>query len=293
MNYFKLKQYFVESLSSIYEEPELESIFFLLLDELYSISRIDYSLNKQKEVDFEIENKLKQNIIELKQNKPVQHILGYGYCLGRKFKVSKDVLIPRRETEELIDLILKNHKNQEQRIIDIGTGTACISINLKLESPQFEVLALDVSENVLAIAQENARHFKSLIHFQQMNILESKEWNVFENNTFDIIVSNPPYVRNKEKGEMHKNVLDYDPELALFVDDNNPLVFYTRILQFAGKKLRKGGFLYFEINEAFANEIVDLMKSFLFVDIQIVNDLYGKQRFVYGKKSKKGSFDLV
>ncbi len=285
MNYFKLKQYFISELSSIYEERELEQVFFLILEDLFRFSKMDYSLGKHRNVEQERIDKINTILKALKTNKPIQHILGFGYCLERKFKVSKDVLIPRQETEELIDLILKNHSNAKARVLDIGTGTACIPINLKLENPLFEVSALDVSQDVLNIARQNAEKYLVDIDFIHQDILDKVNWIGFEDDSFDIIVSNPPYVRESEKKQMDKNVLNFDPSLALFVDDENPLIFYIAITKFAAQKLKNGGILYFEINEYFGQDIVDLVKNNCFEKVELIKDLQGKNRIVYAKKN--------
>jgi len=287
MNYFKLKQDFIAELFQNYEAREAEQIFFLVLEDVFSISRIDYALKKQEVVSDEIIQVVKNILHELKTNKPIQHILGYGYCYERRFKVTKNVLVPRQETEELINLILQNHRNEDLTVLDIGTGTGCIPISLKLENPSFKMLALDISEHALTVAKENAETLGVDICFLQIDILKEKNWNGYQDLSLDIIVSNPPYVRYSEKAQMHKNVLGYDPELALFVDDTDPLVYYRVIILFASEKLKYGGVLYFEINEAFGEEVVLLLSDNNFSNISVVKDLQGKDRIVYAKKKPK------
>ncbi len=284
MNYFELKQFFLDDLSGIYQTREAEQIFFMILEELFQFSKMDYSLDKLKTVEQDKTDQIISLLKDLKTNKPIQHILGYGYCFERKFIVSPDVLIPRQETEELIDLILKNHNKEKARVLDIGTGTACIPINLKIENTLFEVSSLDVSKDALKIAKLNAKKFSVDINFIHQDILDEKAWSIFNDEYFDIIVSNPPYIRESEKIQMHNNVLDFDPALALFVDDNNPLIFYDKIALFASRKLQIGGVLYFEINEAFGNEVVTLIKKYDFEEIELINDLQDKNRIVKAKK---------
>ena len=282
MTFFELKKYFVKQLSANYSPQECEQIFFMILEDVFLFSRINYSLEKQNLVEGAREKKIKFILQELITNKPIQHILGYGYFFERRFKVSKDVLIPRQETEELVDLILKNHKNQKFKVLDIGTGTGCIPITLKLENLLLNISSLDVSLDALSVAKQNAEDLGANVNFHQLDILDSEQWNVFKDNSLDIIVSNPPYVRYIERTKMHKNVVDFDPELALYVDDENPLVFYEKIAEFASVKLRQGGSLYFEINEDFGNEVMNIMKKRNFSMLTLVQDMQEKPRFVYG-----------
>ncbi len=287
MIFFELKQHFTKQLSLIYSLQECEQIFFLLLEDMFSISRIDYSLEKQSLVEEGQEQKIKLVLQELKTNKPIQHILGYGYFFERRFKVSKDVLIPRQETEELVDLMLKSHQNKSLQVLDIGTGTGCIPISLKLENLLLNISSIDVSAEALSIAKKNAKDLNADVNFSQLDILNAKEWDLFKDNSLDVIVSNPPYVRYQEKLEMHKNVVNFDPELALYVDDKKPLIFYEKITRFASVKLKKRGVLYFEINEVFGKEVQEVLKKHRFILIKIIKDMQGKDRFVKGVKSEK------
>ena len=284
MNFFQLKQYFVEELSLVYSKQETEQLFFWILQEVFSITRIDYSLQKKESINNSVKEKIEQLIAELQTNRPIQHILGYAYCLERKYKVSPEVLIPRQETEELIDLILKKHQNKPLQLLDIGTGTACIPISLKLEKPLFNISAIDISKQALLVAEENSKKLNASIQFFRLDILNPSKWDIFSDNSFDIIVSNPPYVCHSEKALMHKNVIDFDPEIALYVDDEKALIFYEKIIDFATVKLRPNGMLYFEINEAFGAEIKALLKDCNFKSIQLIRDLQGKDRFVSAQK---------
>lgn len=218
-------------------------------------------------------------IQRLEKNEPVQYILGYSWFYERKFKVSPDCLIPRQETEQLVDLILKNEpKHFRGRILDIGTGSGCIAITLFLEMDGPELVASDISGKTISLARENAETYKTNINFIEDNILDPRISKY--GGPFGIIVSNPPYVRNSEKKYIHPNVRDYEPGSALFVDDTDPLVFYRAISVFARKNMHAGGRLYFEINEAFGKETEALLLKDGFSDVRIFRDLNGKDRFI-------------
>lgn len=280
MNWESLKKDFTENLVLLYDIREAEQIFFLVISEL-GISKVDFLLNKRSEVSNDEVLNVQQIINKLKDNIPIQHILGFGYFYERKFKVNKDVLIPRLETEELVHLIIQRHKDLNSEILDIGTGTGCIPITLKLENPKYKISSIDISKDALQVAKTNAFDLKADVNFCQANILDTNSL-AFKDCFFDIIVSNPPYVRQLEKQQMNKNVLDFDPDLALFVEDNDPLLFYNSIVLYANKKLKTGGSLYFEINEAFADEVSALMIQNGFVSVQISQDMQQKDRIVYG-----------
>ena len=282
ITWLELKTLFINALSKNYEQREVEGIFFLIIDELYQLSRIIFQSIKGDLIEKDKITEFASIILELMSNKPIQHVLGYGYFFERKFKVSPDVLIPRQETEELVDLIIRMHKKENINILDIGTGTGCIPITLKLENPDFNMKSIDISINALKVAQENAKELNAKVEFQELDILNEDNWGGISNNSLDIIVSNPPYVRELEKTQMHNNVLNFDPELALFVDDDNALIFYEKITKMAYDKLKPNGFLYFEINEAFGKETKKILEDNGFNDVVIYKDLQGKDRIVYG-----------
>lgn len=276
----KYKSIFTEELSSIYDEMEAESFFYLILEHLHQLKRIDLALNP----DFEISESDKvrwENILsELKTQKPIQYILGETEFYGLKFKVNEDVLIPRPETEELVDLIVLSFKFQvsssKLRILDIGTGSGCIPISLKKNLSKADVFAIDVSEKALEIAKENAKLNGVEVTFIQKNILETDDLE----QQFDIIVSNPPYVRMLEKEEIKSNVLEFEPHLALFVEDNDALLFYRKIAQLAKKNLTENGSLFFEINQYLGKETVDLLESLGFKNILLLKDIYENNRMI-------------
>lgn len=281
----KLKQYrsqFIQVLSSIYDEGEAESFFYLILEAKQQLKRIDLALKPELEITKE-EIAIWDSILEqLKQEIPIQYILGKTSFYGLDFEVNEHVLIPRPETEELVDWIIKNQKskvkNESLKILDIGTGSGCIAISLAKNLPNASVFAIDVSKQALTIAQKNATLNNVNITFILQNILETKELA----QEFDIIVSNPPYVRNLEKVEIKKNVLENEPHLALFVDDNDPLLFYRKIAELAYKNLKKSGELYFEINQYLGPEMTILLEELFFKEIELRKDIYNNDRMVLG-----------
>ena len=280
-----LKQFrihFFESLKGIHDENEVESFFFILTEYLHNLKRIDLALNPNFEISEAEVQKWEAIISELKTEKPIQYIIGETWFYDSKFYVNEHTLIPRPETEELVDWIFatekKNDKKEKLTILDIGTGTGCIPISLKKNLPQAEVSAIDVSEEALKVAQRNALENKVEINFILQNILETEDLK----QQFDIIVSNPPYVRNMEKQEIKKNVLAFEPHLALFVEDNDALLFYRKIAQLALKNLTPNGLLFFEINQYLGKETVELLENLGFKNIELKKDIYGNDRMIKG-----------
>ncbi len=282
-----LKQYknhFFDSLQGIQDEQEIESFFFILTEYLHNLKRLDVALNPNfKLSDAEVE-KWNTILADLQQEKPIQYITGEAWFYGLQFEVNENTLIPRPETEELVEWIIESQKSKVQsqklEILDIGTGTGCIPISLKLNLPQANVSAIDVSEKALEVAKRNAVSNKVDISFIQADILEVEDLNQH----FDIIVSNPPYVRNLEKQEIKKNVLDYEPHLALFVEDTDALLFYRKIAQLALKNLSPNGLLFFEINQYLGKETVELLENLGFKNIELKKDMYGNDRMIRCEK---------
>jgi release factor glutamine methyltransferase len=248
----KIKDYrtqFIQDLSTIYDAVEAESFFYLILEEKNQLKRIDLALNP--DLTFSIDEIQIWNTIleQLKQEIPVQYLLGKTSFYGLNFEVNENVLIPRPETEELVEWIITNQRIDEStnplKILDIGTGSGCIAISLAKNIPNAEVFAIDVSKKALATAKKNAVINDVSITFIQKDILETDDLE----QQFNIIVSNPPYVRELEKLEIKKNVLDNEPHLALFVKDNDALIFYRKIAVLVQKNLSPNGQLFFEINQ--------------------------------------------
>ncbi len=279
----KIKQYkllFVEQLISIYGEVEADSFFYIILENKNNLRRIDLALNLDLEFS-ESEINLWNSILEqLKLEIPIQYILGATSFFGLDFEVNKNVLIPRSETEELVDWIIKDglevEKIENLKILDIGTGSGCIAISLAKNIKNSDIFALDISENVLTTARKNAIKNNVDISLIQKNILETNDLE----QQFDIIVSNPPYVRNLEKNEIQKNVLENEPHLALFVDDNDALIFYRKIAELAKINLSKNGKLYFEINQYLGKETIEVLKNLGFRNIELKKDIYGNDRMI-------------
>ncbi|NRS89511.1 release factor glutamine methyltransferase [Flavobacterium sp. 7E] len=277
----KIKQYrgqFIQALSPIHGEDEAESFFYLILEDKNQLKRIDLAL--QPDLVFSQEELVIWNTLleQLKLEIPVQYLLGNTSFYGLEFEVNEHVLIPRSETEELVEWIVSDCLNRSEikslKILDIGTGSGCIAIALAKNVPNAQVFAIDVSENALATAKINAANNDVKVTFLLQNILETKDLN----QQFDIIVSNPPYVRNLEKQEIKKNVLDNEPHLALFVEDDDALIFYRKIAELAQKNLVPSGQLYFEINQYLGKETVALLDELQFKNTQLRKDIYGNDR---------------
>lgn len=278
----KIKNYktiFINQVAPFFDETEAESFFYIILENWHHLKRIDLALQPDLEMsDIDLQ-KWNDIVIELKTQKPIQYILGETFFYDLRFQVDENTLIPRPETEELVALILASNKetNKKIKVLDIGTGSGCIAISLAKNLPNAQVFALDVSEKAIEIAQKNAKYNDVSITFLHQNILETDDLN----QQFDIIVSNPPYVRNLEKSEINKNVLDYEPHLALFVEDNDALLFYKKIAQLAKKNLNQNGQLFFEINQYLAKETVELIKDLGFKNIKLHQDIYGNDRMIF------------
>ena len=288
-----LKQYkthFFDALKNIQDEQEIESFFFILTEYLHNLKRIDVALNPDFEISDAAIEKWNAILAQLQQEKPIQYITREAWFYGLRFEVNENTLIPRPETEELVEWIIESQKSkvksQKFEILDIGTGTGCIPISLKANLPHVNVSAIDVSEKALEVARRNAVSNKVEINFIQTNILEVEDLSQLQTpnfqlpTSFDIIVSNPPYVRNLEKEEIKKNVLDYEPHLALFVEDTDALLFYRKIAQLALKNLAPNGLLFFEINQYLGKETVELLENLGFKNIELKKDIYGNDRMV-------------
>ena len=269
-----------KQLEGIYGAQEAGAISFLLLENLFSLSRTEILADKKLEIE-EKKERLSHSIDRLRHNEPIQYILGQTEFYGLPILVNPSVLIPRQETEELVQLIISEHENKKNSsILDIGTGSGCIAIALKKALPQSAVYAMDVSEQVLSMAKKNAELNKVEIQFLEKNIL-LPETTLPETT---IIVSNPPYVLQSEKKEMKENVLAHEPHLALFVEDSDPLLFYRTIVEKAKKYLLKDGSLYFEINEQFGKETIKLLTDTGFTEVRSWKDLNRKDRMIRAKK---------
>ena len=296
-----IKEYFNATLFPHYDMEEIKNFCLLSLEKYLHISRAELRLKSAMAIHEDVAKKFEQVVEELLTNKPIQYILGETEFYGLKILVDENVLIPRQETEELVDWIIQEFKvpglrfqigNSELRadinrvqnfnILDIGTGSGCIAIALKKNLMEAYMSALDISEGALKIAKSNASLNGVDLKFIQQNILTMNSPSSIDRagEKYDIIVSNPPYIRQSESSVMHKNVLDYEPHLALFVEDENPLLFYEAIANFANIYLKEKGKLYVEINEALGKDVVELLTIKGFAEIVMKRDLNGKNRMV-------------
>ncbi len=263
----------------MYSPEEIENFIFYSMNEYLGFTRRHLQLKANHTLDESEAKRFMTILSELKNHKPIQYILGSTEFYGLKIRVNEHVLIPRPETEELVEEILQNtDKKAELNIIDIGTGSGCIAIALKKHLPEATVSAMDISDEALLIAKENAILNHTLLNFLQGDILNVGHTQ--HHDSFDIIVSNPPYVRQSEKKKMDKNVVNYEPHIALFVNDDDALKFYKSIADFALENLSKEGKLYFEINEALGKEIKTLLEKKGFKNIEVKKDMSGKNRIV-------------
>ena len=304
MNIKNYRTQFIQELSPIYDAGEAESFFYLILEEKNQLKRIDLALNPDLTFSGE-EIQLWNSILEqLKLEIPVQYLLGKTSFYGLDFEVNENVLIPRPETEELVEWIIQSTKvevgstkleagsgklgvgSPKVKILDIGTGSGCIAVSLAKNIPNAQVFAIDVLGKALATAQKNANSNEVNVAFIERNILEVVTLSAVEGleQSFDIIVSNPPYVRELEKQEIKKNVLDNEPHLALFVEDNDALVFYRKIAELAQKNLSPNGQLFFEINQYLGKEMVELLEKMNFKNIELRKDIYGNDRMMRGTR---------
>lgn len=275
------EQYRLE-LEQLYDNDEVKALFSLSAEHVLGLSPGRLRMDKHASISFIDIQKLLSILNDLIIGKPIQHILGEAHFYGFVFKVDKNVLIPRPETEELVDWIIGENNtpaNQNLRVLDIGTGSGCIPISLKKYLHHSEIYTLDVSPEAISVAKENANGLDVKINFIEGDILTFKS-----DLKFDIIVSNPPYVRHLEKEEMHNNVLAHEPHLALFVSNDDPLVFYKAIADFALTNLNPGGQLYIEINEYLAKETINILSDKGLKSIELKLDMQGKDRMIKAVK---------
>lgn len=273
-----LRANFTNSLSRIYDSEEILSFFYILSEEILGLKRVDVAMHLDKILTIDEKANFDKARRRLEKQEPIQYIIGETYFYGIPFMVNENVLIPRPETEELVGWIIEDQKKDKQSItiLDIGTGSGCIAISLAKKIPEAKVYAMDISEQAIQVARDNAKKNQVDITFIKSDILEVEE--LFQD--FDIIVSNPPYVRELEKKEMRPNVLDNEPQQALFVSDNEPLLFYKKITDLAKEKLKENGGLYFEINQYLGVETKNMIKSKGFKSVEVRKDLYGNERMI-------------
>lgn len=280
------RTHFIEKLLPLYDVREAESFFYIILEDFHQMKQIDLALNPGFSFSEAAVKKWNLVVEKLEREIPIQYILGNTHFYGLKLEVNENTLIPRPETEELVEWIIKNNSKskafKDLKILDVGTGSGCIAIALAKNLPHAKVFAIDVSEKALEIAKRNSLKNETKVAFLLKDILETKVLD----QEFDIIVSNPPYVRNLEKEEIKKNVLDNEPHLALFVEDDDALVFYRKISALAQQHLAENGQLYFEINQYLGTEMIDLLKTKNFKTIELRKDIYDNDRMIRAVFSK-------
>ena len=288
------RNYFNETLKTIYPITEIDSFFFLLLEEYLGFRRVDIVLKSDFKITQETLNLLQSATKQLEQEVPLQYIIGKTEFYGLPFVVNKHVLIPRPETEELVAWVVSESsrfktfntstkqttETKQLKILDIGTGSGCIPISLKKQLPFAKISAIDISEEALSVAKKNAVLNNVDIHFILQDILKT----VALDQHYDIIISNPPYVRELEKKELKNNVLKNEPHVALFVENDNPLIFYAKIAELAKNYLNKNGLLFFEINQYLGTETIDLVNKKGLKNIQLKKDMFGNNRIVVASK---------
>ena len=288
------RNYFNETLKTIYPITEIDSFFFLLLEEYLGFRRVDIVLKSDFKITQETLNLLQSATKQLEQEVPLQYIIGKTEFYGLPFVVNKHVLIPRPETEELVAWVVSESsrfktfntstkqttETKQLKILDIGTGSGCIPISLKKQLPFAKISAIDISKEALTVAKKNAVLNNVDIHFILQDILKT----VALDQHYDIIISNPPYVRELEKKELKNNVLKNEPHVALFVENDNPLIFYAKIAELAKKYLNKNGLLFFEINQYLGTETIDLINKKGLKNIQLKKDMFGNDRIIVASK---------
>lgn len=282
-----LYEFYKTELLPVYEESELYAIFELVCEHYLGYTKTDTRLKFHENLNQSDVLKIYDTAKALKKGTPIQYIFGEADFYNLKFKVNSSTLIPRPETEELVDLIIKQYQTIKQEtlnILDIGTGSGCIPITLKKHLPSAKVIGVDISEKALDVAKTNAKKNNVEVDFIQLDILSQEQCTKY-NVQCTIIVSNPPYVLKLEASQMDGRVLDHEPHLALFVEDNDPIIFYKRIIDFCKSNLTEKGYLYFELNPLYANAVENYANdSNLFNFTELIKDMSGKQRFLKAQK---------
>ena len=261
-------------LAGVVEPHEAQAMIRVICEDVFNYDPVDVALRQESELPEFAQDKVADIIARLRRHEPLQYIVGSARFHGHKFKVTPAVLIPRPETEQLVDIIVDENTASDLRVLDMGTGSGCIAISLARVLKFAQVEALDVSRDALAVARENAATLKAKVRFFESDMLSPQP-----SARYDIIVSNPPYICWSEREAMDRNVKDYEPGQALFVPDNDPLLFYKAIAPYAAQSLERGGRLYLEINQRFGNEVKRLLEDNGFDEVRIIEDSFGKVRF--------------
>jgi release factor glutamine methyltransferase len=284
INSKQLFQDFISKINDQSDQDEVASVGFRVFDKVFGLTRTEILGEKTVDVPVDISQQLNEIISRINTREPLQYILNEAYFYNRKFFVDSSVLIPRPETEELVNLVLQYCRKLnllKPKVLDVGTGSGCIPITFSLEVPGSQVYGLDKSSDALTVAKRNVKDLEASVEFIEHDFL----YEDLDLSALDIIISNPPYIAYEEKEKMHSNVTDYEPHMALFVENNDPLIFYKAIAKASQKLLKPGGFVAVEINERFGMETQHLFATAGFVDTEIVKDISGKDRFVFARKS--------
>jgi len=266
-------------LTGVAQPQEVQAMIRVICEDIFNYDPVDVALRQESELPEFAQERVTELIARLRRHEPLQYIVGSARFHGHKFKVTPAVLIPRPETEQLVDLIVEENRGSDLRVLDMGTGSGCIAISLARALKFACVDALDVSRDALAVARDNAAALKVKVRFFESDMLQPQPAA-----SYDIIVSNPPYICWSERESMERNVKDYEPGQALFVPDNDPLLFYKSIAPYAMQSLEKGGRLYLEINQRFGDEVKRLLEDCGFDEVRIIDDSYGKVRFATAVK---------
>ena len=279
----KFRNHFINSLEGLYPIEELKSFFYLLAEKYLNLSRINIALQLNNELTHEEQSSFYQAADRLRNHEPIQYILGETEFFGMPITVNKQVLIPRPETEELVSWIIEDVDKNEATILDIGTGSGCIAISLAKKLNNAVVSAIDISTRAIEVAKKNTLINNVNIEFSRVDVLNFEADSDLQHkweSKFDIIVSNPPYVRMQEKKLMKLNVVDHEPDIALFVEDDDPLLFYRKISQLSKQYLRHHGTLYLEINEYLGLEMEKMLNKAGFKHVVLKKDMFGKNRMI-------------
>ena len=267
-------------LAGVAEPQEVQAMIRIICEDVFNYDQVDVALRQESELPDFAPQRIADIIARLRRHEPLQYIVGNARFHGHRFKVTPAVLIPRPETEQLVDLIIDENPGSDLRVLDMGTGSGCIAISLARALKFAQVDALDVSRDALAVARENAASLKVKVRFFESDMLAPQP-----SASYDIIVSNPPYICWSEREAMESNVKDYEPGQALFVPDNDPLLFYKAIAPYAARSLERGGHLYLDINQRFGYEVKRLLEDNGFDEVRIIDDTFGNPRFVSGVKN--------
>jgi len=278
------KERLKEAIVLLYDDRESNNIVVLMMEWITGKNKTDQHLQKESTLTDEQILLLNSAITRLSSGEPIQYIIGEAWFMSFSFMVTKDVLIPRPETEELVDWIIQStlpFQNKKITILDIGTGSGCIPISLKKKAPFLQIQSIDISANALAVAKLNAENLKTSIDFKEINFLDYSSWSSLP--PIDIIISNPPYIKESEKILMHQNVVAFEPHTALFVPNNDALIFYKAIYNFSKTHLLPFGSIFLEINEALGQEVVDLFSE-AGTSVELRKDMQGKDRMIKVQK---------